>query len=185
MRGVRYYFNASECHRGHVGPRYAASGNCCECATKRRTAGKPASPNRGNWKQRARRARDAAEAAGQTTYAPDRPCKHGHRERWVSSNNCVQCDRQSRERAKQSQRNAYLKKKYGITADERDLLIEAQGGCAICGAELTGGADTHIDHCHVTGDVRGVLCGNCNRGIGCLGDDPDRIMKAAEYVATH
>jgi hypothetical protein len=42
-----------------------------------------------------------------------------------------------------------------------------------------------IDHDHVTGQVRGLLCGSCNSGIGLLRDDPGVIKAAARYVAKH
>jgi len=40
----------------------------------------------------------------------------------------------------------------------------------------------HVDHCHETGRVRGVLCFNCNSAIGKLGDDPDAVRRAAAYL---
>jgi len=40
----------------------------------------------------------------------------------------------------------------------------------------------HVDHCHQTGRVRGVLCFNCNSAIGKLGDDPDAVRRAAAYL---
>ncbi|MFE0106810.1 endonuclease VII domain-containing protein [Streptomyces sp. NPDC059009] len=73
----------------------------------------------------------------------------------------------------------YLKRQYGMTEAERDEMIAAQNGlCAIC---LKAPA-VHVDHCHSTGRVRGVLCFNCNSAIGKLGDDPDVIRRAIAYV---
>ncbi|WNM36673.1 endonuclease VII domain-containing protein [Streptomyces sp. Li-HN-5-11] len=74
---------------------------------------------------------------------------------------------------------AHLWRKYGMTEDERDELIAAQGGvCCIC---LSAPA-THVDHCHKTGRVRGVLCFNCNSGLGLLRDDPAAMSRAADYL---
>ncbi|MFE5866619.1 endonuclease VII domain-containing protein [Streptomyces virginiae] len=58
-------------------------------------------------------------------------------------------------------------------------MIAAQGGlCCLC---LRAPA-VHVDHCHKTGRVRGVLCFNCNVGLGLLKESPDRIRRAAEYL---
>ncbi|MFD6419450.1 endonuclease VII domain-containing protein [Streptomyces sp. NPDC060194] len=76
-------------------------------------------------------------------------------------------------------RAGHLKRQYGLTEADRDALAEEQKGlCAIC---LTNFA-VHVDHCHDTGRVRGVLCFNCNSAIGKLGDDPDRLRRAAAYL---
>lgn len=76
-------------------------------------------------------------------------------------------------------RQDHLKRKYGLTEAQRDELIAAQGGvCCIC---LSAPA-THVDHCHNTGRVRGVLCFNCNSGLGLLRDDPDAMYRAADYL---
>ncbi|MCX5379288.1 endonuclease VII domain-containing protein [Streptomyces sp. NBC_00091] len=73
----------------------------------------------------------------------------------------------------------HLKRKYGITEAERDQMIAAQGGlCCLC---LRAPA-VHVDHCHTTGRVRGVLCFNCNVGLGLLKENPDRFRRAAAYV---
>ncbi len=59
------------------------------------------------------------------------------------------------------------------------------GRCAICGvpaAEADEGV-LEVDHCHDTGVVRGLLCGPCNRGIGNLGDSPELLRKATDYLA--
>ncbi|WP_319106068.1 endonuclease VII domain-containing protein [Streptomyces caniscabiei] len=72
-----------------------------------------------------------------------------------------------------------LRRKYGLTEAARDELIASQGGvCCIC---LSAPA-VHVDHCHETGRVRGVLCFNCNSGLGLLRDDPDAMNRAADYL---
>lgn len=76
-------------------------------------------------------------------------------------------------------RRDHLKRQYGITEAERDQLIASQGGvCCIC---LSAPA-AHVDHCHNTGRVRGVLCFSCNAALGQFKDRPDAIRRAAAYV---
>ncbi|MFJ7046380.1 endonuclease VII domain-containing protein [Streptomyces sp. NPDC101112] len=76
-------------------------------------------------------------------------------------------------------RQGHLKRQYGITEAERDELIASQGGvCCICLAALP----VHVDHCHETGRVRGVLCFSCNAALGQFKDRPDVIRRAATYV---
>ncbi|MFJ2772390.1 endonuclease VII domain-containing protein [Streptomyces sp. NPDC087300] len=76
-------------------------------------------------------------------------------------------------------RAGHLKRQYGMTEAQRDELIASQKGlCVIC---LSAPA-VHVDHCHETGKVRGVLCFNCNSGIGKLGDDPDKTRRATAYL---
>lgn len=76
-----------------------------------------------------------------------------------------------------------LWKKYKLTEEVFDTINEYQGGvCAICGkAELFHG-NLVVDHCHKTGEVRGLLCVKCNAGIGQLGDDPIIVDKALDYL---
>lgn len=83
--------------------------------------------------------------------------------------------------------NRYLTK-YGITADEYDALLASQGGkCGICGSaeEGRGYKWLHVDHCHDTGAVRGILCSTCNTGIGHLGDSPERLRQALKYLESY
>ena len=76
-------------------------------------------------------------------------------------------------------RAGHLKRNYGMTEAERDEMVASQMGlCVIC---LKAPA-VHVDHCHQTGRVRGVLCFNCNSAIGKLGDDPDAVRRAAAYL---
>ena len=75
---------------------------------------------------------------------------------------------------------------YGITSEDYAAMYELQGGlCAICKSGPTGRWDSlDIDHCHSTGAVRGLLCHQCNKGIGCLGDDIGRLLSAIAYLKT-
>jgi hypothetical protein len=77
---------------------------------------------------------------------------------------------------------------HGLTSESLDRLSQSQKGrCAVCGTKDPGyGRGTLcIDHDHVTGQVRGLLCNTCNRAIGLLKDDPEVIAAAARYVQKH
>src|SRR3954454_6352124 len=79
-------------------------------------------------------------------------------------------------------RTYHLKRRYGITAEDADAMLEAQNGlCAICGSAPA----AHVDHDHETGAVRALLCFNCNGGLGQFKDDPRVLRAAAEYVEEH
>jgi hypothetical protein len=82
------------------------------------------------------------------------------------------------------ERKAYNKRKnfkfkYGISVEEYDELLAAQGGlCAICGQEKK----LFLDHDHVSKRVRGLLCRNCNVALGHFYDDPGLLTSAAAYL---
>lgn len=63
----------------------------------------------------------------------------------------------------------------------RALEDEANGHCQLCGKA----SRLFVDHCHATGNVRGLLCTTCNTGLGVFKDDPIRIMAAAEYLESY
>ena len=72
-----------------------------------------------------------------------------------------------------------LELRYGITHEKFLELKELQQNmCAICRKKT----ELHIDHCHETGKVRGLLCGPCNRALGLLKDNIDFLLKAIEYL---
>ncbi|MER5880613.1 MULTISPECIES: endonuclease VII domain-containing protein [unclassified Streptomyces] len=76
-------------------------------------------------------------------------------------------------------RISYFRRKYGLTPAELDAMVAEQRGiCCIC---LTAPAE-HVDHCHQTGRVRGVLCFSCNAALGQFKDRPDAIRRAATYL---
>ena len=84
-----------------------------------------------------------------------------------------------------------LRLAYGIMPETYQKLFDAQGGvCAICRHAETmvrrGKVEVlAIDHCHNGGGIRGLLCHNCNAGLGRFGDDPERLRAAAAYLERH
>lgn len=117
--------------------------------------------------------------------------------------NCRQCDTKrhaewrakNREHLRRWARGRYrnrgdkwayhIKRKYGITPVQYDEMLSRQKGkCAICGKSNRHNKQGrfNIDHCHLTGVIRGLLCWECNVAIGRMGDDPNRLRKAAEYL---
>lgn len=86
--------------------------------------------------------------------------------------------RASRDKAGGS-RYYHLKDRYGMTREDFDNLIDAQGGlCAICVENKAG----YVDHDHETGRVRGLLCAACNGGLGFFKDRSALLRSAAEYL---
>lgn len=87
-------------------------------------------------------------------------------------------------RSPERRRKYRLKTVYGITVEDYDrMYLEQFGRCKICDKhqqEFT--KRLYVDHCHITGKVRGLLCFNCNIAIGKLGDSPDICIKAAKYL---
>jgi hypothetical protein len=78
-------------------------------------------------------------------------------------------------------REYHLRRRYGIGAAQVDAMIDAQGGtCAVCP-----GKPEHVDHDHVTGKVRGILCFNCNQALGNARDDPRVLIGLVRYLREH
>jgi hypothetical protein len=78
-----------------------------------------------------------------------------------------------------------LKTKYGVSIAEYERRVEAQGGrCAICFTDVPGTKKQYwlVDHNHSTGQVRGLLCDNCNKGLGHFRDNPLFLASAIEYL---
>ena len=76
-------------------------------------------------------------------------------------------------------------KNYGITQKDYDELFKKQNNsCAICSSKDTRSPSKYfsVDHCHITGKVRGLLCNQCNRGLGFLGDTKESLYKAYMYL---
>ncbi len=87
----------------------------------------------------------------------------------------------------QKQKNYVRKRLYGVTPEQVEAMLSAQNGCcAICETTSPGGkGDWHVDHCHTSNVVRGLLCHHCNVGIGHLKDDISTLEKAVLYLKKH
>jgi len=85
-----------------------------------------------------------------------------------------------RDKKRAADRKSKLKREYGITQEYYIYLENIQKRrCAICG---TIPKRLHVDHCHETDQVRGLLCGSCNRGIGMFKDNPAIVLSAHFYL---
>ena len=88
---------------------------------------------------------------------------------------------------KEKARERNLQRNYRLSQKDFNLLwSEQKGCCAVCSVQMSprgkGRNAVCVDHNHDTGMVRGLLCGSCNRGIGCLRDSPEVIDAAAAYL---
>ncbi|TDC00878.1 recombinase [Micromonospora fluostatini] len=105
-----------------------------------------------------------ADSSGYATY-----CKPCHNAR----------GRESKQRLYGGTREYHLRRRYGIGQQDVDELLREQGGvCAVCGDP----DPEHVDHDHRTGWVRGILCFNCNGGLGQFRDSPARLARAITYL---
>lgn len=102
---------------------------------------------------------------------------------WRKSKPTYETDRY--QATKQHTRERHLVRKYKVSlADYNAMLVAQKGGCAICGAlerdQFKG--VLHVDHCHETGRVRGLLCRGCNHMLGSIKDDTRLLQKAIDYL---
>lgn len=104
---------------------------------------------------------------------------------------CKQCTNEDGRRrySPQKERKRMLRRRYGMTPKQYDQMLADQGGlCKICKRSETRrnnkGEITplHVDHCHRTGDVRSLLCNNCNIALGMVGEDPELIKAFLAYA---
>lgn len=89
---------------------------------------------------------------------------------------------QNPEKIKERTLRKSIKHKYGITLEEYNQLKDSSNQCHICNTEFGEKLRKNLDHCHATGKIRGILCQQCNVGIGCLKDDIERLSSAIEYI---
>ena len=94
--------------------------------------------------------------------------------------------RASNPEVKEKTRWACIMRNYGLCKEDFEMmLVEQKNKCIICGFEFTEESKStrpHVDHCHDSGEVRGLLCGNCNAGLGQFKDDTQKLQSAIEYL---
>lgn len=119
---------------------------------------------------------------------PCKKCCNAHTERWRKANlaRVAASMRACRKRNIERFRDYHRKMEYGLEYGEfQKKLNEQGGGCAICGetSPTKGRGGFHVDHCKQSGVVRGILCHNCNIGIGNLQHNPDILRAALKYLS--
>ena len=127
------------------------------------------------------------EEKSPSDFGVDRSVKRGRK---YECRSCVNQKRRGRYQAEN--RTYHLRSKYNITPEKyAEMLHNQLGLCVICGqpgkARSGGGrakdsVGLYVDHSHIGGEVRGLLCHKCNVGLGLFGDDPARLESAAAYV---
>lgn len=171
---------SERCCRGHVlsETRYANSRNCRECVKIRGSA-----------------------AAGRVGRPRSEYCAKGHlmaETRILLSNGdsiCRLCRnarsseygraRRRKEGRTRFVKDSEIKKRYGLPYGTYDSEFAKQGGlCAICHRESPG-RDLQIDHCHVSGKFRALLCVGCNTALGLLKEDKKTIESMLAYIGKH
>lgn len=96
------------------------------------------------------------------------------------SSQCLIC---KQKRTKKGSRDAQLRTSYGISEyDYNRILKEQNDVCKICGGVSKDGKPLHVDHCHKTGRIRGLLCSLCNLGLGAFRDSSELLILASRYL---
>jgi DNA-directed RNA polymerase subunit RPC12/RpoP len=110
-------------------------------------------------------------------------CSKKAAKEWTEKN--PNYEKQRYAKSKKKTREKHLVRKYGVTLEIYDQILEEQNGkCAICSkkAKNESYGVLHVDHCHDTEKVRGLLCRNCNHVLGLMKDDPLTLKKAIAYL---
>lgn len=116
---------------------------------------------------------------------PVPPKKIGGEARKFCSRDCAV---EANKRSYPDRARRYVLAQYGLTVEQYEAMVAEQGNrCAVCGTHdpQTKTGTWHVDHCHGSLKVRGLLCTCCNIGLGQFGDDPDRLRAAAAYIERH
>ena len=125
----------------------------------------------------------------------DESCFHkaGNKKRGYQFS-CISCRKKIKDKQKNSmtseewyltQRQYWLKSKYGLNLEDYNNLVKEQNHkCAICDTDEVDSFKglLFVDHCHTTGKIRGLLCHHCNTALGKFKDSESILMKAIEYV---
>ncbi len=118
-------------------------------------------------------------------FIKDRRRKQGY------ASTCKPCDlirnrkyrKEYPEKRRATNRTQLLKSRYNMSDEDYDTLHTSQGGvCKICSKPESSGGYLVVDHCHTTGKVRGLLCHNCNKGLGMFKDQASLLNSAINYL---
>lgn len=130
-------------------------------------------------KENLKRCSKCTEIKGLGEFSKNKNQKDGY------SHYCKACRKIETKTRKKQHDCSHYRRRYGITLEMyEEMLIQQNYQCAICGVDAK---DAHlhklfVDHCHATGRVRGLLCNQCNTGIGMLQDSKEILAKAMVYL---
>lgn len=148
---------------------------CKSCVSEWQRKWNAKNPDKAARYQRNYRARNREKVA-----AYNREWRRKNREHYNAYRNAWR--KKNRIRYLEQRKWVRLKSAYGLSKEEYlELLDRQKGGCAICKTK-PGSKLLAVDHCHRSGKVRGLLCSNCNTGLGLLGDSKRLLAKALSYL---
>ena len=107
---------------------------------------------------------------------------------------CKECTKarlkESKSQSPKRKRELHLLRKFNMTLNDYDQMVERQGDkCALCPATKPGGRHTDaswcIDHDHVSGKIRELLCNDCNMVLGIVQDSPEHLLRMVKYIFKH
>lgn len=142
------------------------------------------------WRAKNRDENNAKERERQRKWRSENPELHRARaKKWKSENYDRYKETHAAWRAanrphlREFTRRQHYRLKYGITPEERDAMLEAQGGvCKICGGAKPSKLGWVVDHCHTKGQVRGILCNPCNLALGYVRDNVEIMRAMIRYI---
>lgn len=118
----------------------------------------------------------------------DRRAKSKARQNPEKASRIRDYQKQYREDNRKALSDRERKRRFGITPERYSEMFQSQNAvCAICqqpetATRLGKVKALSVDHCHKTGAIRGLLCSDCNTGIGKLKDDPSVLQSAIRYL---
>ncbi|MCC7005020.1 MAG: hypothetical protein IT497_00070 [Ottowia sp.] len=177
-KGITYFWTGKPCVNGHYASRYTKGGTCTTCTRGHNNGDVGVERYSDN-----NYARKKAAQLGQLKYTPKHACKNGHKERYVHSNNCIQCSKETDKKQAINRKFQRIKKIYGLDKEAYlSMVVEQNSCCKICGTHKSDHFNLHVDHCHTTMKVRALLCSKCNQAIGLLNHDVELIKKTIGYL---
>lgn len=152
--------------------------NCRACAVRKSTEWARLNPDR--TKDRKKRwtenNRESVRKSSRERYARDAVKRRASAQQ-----------RRATPEGKETRRWEWIKRKYGLSKDQWNALFDSQGQrCGCCSTSEPGHKrGWHVDHNHTTGQVRGIVCGNCNTMLGCAKESPDNLLAGIAYLDRH
>lgn len=99
---------------------------------------------------------------------------------------CKECSKKHTKKWMAENPSFFLLRSYGITIEEKqEMMAKQNNSCAICKEPFVSTKHTHVDHCHNSTKIRGILCNRCNTALGSFKDSPKLLQRAIYYLEYH